>query len=276
MQIFFTPKDAALSEKAADLKMRLTQLLAQAVALSKGYISEAVMKSGELFTRFTEEAEKQTQYLSGVLIDTKLTVEQYELGGGMMPPPSIKPQIDMLNQNALNLAREMLQFKQNVIEDVLSCRIFTTNYPTLLDHIARENQHYIMMLTKLMAGQTEFGPREYAEELAFWNTIMSEHGMFINGYLDPSEDALKAMAEEFAADFEILAQQAEAAQERPQLLSQVKARSEAAVSRIRSFKSQGAQGILSCSIRSIIIPLLADHVLREANHFLRILRTNMR
>lgn len=42
---------------------------------------------------------------------------------------------------------------------------------------------------------------------------------------------------------------------------------------IRNFKSQGTAGLLNCEIRSIIVPLLADHTLREANHFLRLLRT---
>lgn len=34
----------------------------------------------------------------------------------------------------------------------------------------------------------------------------------------------------------------------------------------------GAEGILQCKIRSVILPLLADHVLREANHYIRLLR----
>ena len=40
---------------------------------------------------------------------------------------------------------------------------------------------------------------------------------------------------------------------------------------IREFKTAGTEGITDCKIRSIILPLLADHVLREANHYLRIL-----
>ena len=31
-------------------------------------------------------------------------------------------------------------------------------------------------------------------------------------------------------------------------------------------------GINDCKIKSLILPLLADHVLREANHYLRILK----
>ena len=41
---------------------------------------------------------------------------------------------------------------------------------------------------------------------------------------------------------------------------------------IRDFKAQATRGLLDCDIRSIIIPLLGDHTLREANHFLRLLK----
>ena len=38
------------------------------------------------------------------------------------------------------------------------------------------------------------------------------------------------------------------------------------------FKAAGTKGIQSCEIRSVILPLLADHVLREANHYIRLLK----
>ena len=44
-----------------------------------------------------------------------------------------------------------------------------------------------------------------------------------------------------------------------------------ATERLRDFKAAGTQGLLECGIRSIIIPLLADHILREANHYLCVL-----
>lgn len=40
---------------------------------------------------------------------------------------------------------------------------------------------------------------------------------------------------------------------------------------LRDFKAAGTEGIMNCQIKSIILPLLADHVLREANHYIRIL-----
>lgn len=39
----------------------------------------------------------------------------------------------------------------------------------------------------------------------------------------------------------------------------------------RDFKKAGTEGITDCKIRSLILPLLADHVLREGNHYIRLL-----
>ena len=44
--------------------------------------------------------------------------------------------------------------------------------------------------------------------------------------------------------------------------------SENAATEIRDFKKAGLDFIKNCQIRNVIDPLLADHVLREANHFL--------
>ena len=45
--------------------------------------------------------------------------------------------------------------------------------------------------------------------------------------------------------------------------------------RYHDFKAAGAEGILETEIASIILPLLADHVLREANHYIRLLEADI-
>ncbi len=41
--------------------------------------------------------------------------------------------------------------------------------------------------------------------------------------------------------------------------------------RLKEYKTAATKGLVECEIRSIILPLLADHVLREANHYIRLL-----
>ena len=272
MQLSFTPKNRNLATETEQLKTHLNDLMRQAVQIANGYISRNVLSSGELYTRYTEEAERQTQFFTGAPVDIQLTLAEYNLRSIQMPPASMKPQADRLNQNALSLARQLLNLKERVYSDVQSCRIITNLYPLNINHIIRENRHYIEMLQRMIEGDMDMQSINLGAEEAFWNDIMEEHAEFIAGLLDPTERELKKTAEAFAMEFERLVLQAEAAQRMMQTLPEVTMRSETATENIRDFKAQGTNGILSCSVRSLILPLLSDHVLREANHYLRMLQ----
>jgi hypothetical protein len=95
---------------------------------------------------------------------------------------------------------------------------------------------------------------------------MGEHALFIDGMMDPSERKLKETARNFAEGFEKLVRDCVRTAE-----YQIKRDSLSLTEAIRNFKRAGTDGILRCRIKSIIPPLLADHVLREANHYLRLL-----
>ena len=96
---------------------------------------------------------------------------------------------------------------------------------------------------------------------------MAEHAEFIDGMLDPTESDLKKTAEATAKEFEKLVYECIYTAEEQILQSSLCATEE-----IRSFKTKATEGLLACRIKSIIPPLLADHVLREANHYLRLMK----
>jgi hypothetical protein len=102
---------------------------------------------------------------------------------------------------------------------------------------------------------------------------MAEHAKFIRGLLDPTENELFQVADNFGKEFDQLTKEAKAAMDLTIPENKVTAESFKATKEIRDFKAQGTQGILECKIKSIIIPLLGDHTLREANHYLRLLRS---
>ena len=106
----------------------------------------------------------------------------------------------------------------------------------------------------------------YEQEL-FWNNIMKEHAEFIRGLLDPSEEDLILTADKYAVEYKAILQNYS---NNPKYLTNI---SLTETIDFRNFKIAGEEGILNCKIKSIIIPLLADHVVREANHFIRLLRS---
>jgi hypothetical protein len=254
--------------------MSFDELLREAIHLSNGVVSPEVLQSGEVVTPYTMNAEMLTTFYSGIQIPTSLTQAETELvgGSGMAVSPALEQRVAQLNQRAMDLTASLIQFKATILSNVLSCKMFTVNYPLLIDHIMREARLYLRMVQRLQNREMANLQREALEQEAFWNRIMAEHSKFIRGLLDPTENELFNTANNFGNEFDQLTAEALAAMEMTIPPEKVTEDSLQATLRIREFKAQGTEGLLECKIRSIIIPLLGDHVLREANHFLRLLR----
>lgn len=275
LQIGFTPRDANFTQQADTFRREFDSLLGEAISLSNGIVNPAVLQSGEVVTPYTLKAEMASSFYTGIQIPTELTQAEANLacGGLMCVNPMLEQRVCMLNQRAICLVASLIQFKETILSNVLSCRMFTVNYPLLIIHITREAKLYLMSLQKLQNKEAIEVERDAYELEFFWNRQMAEHAKFIRGLLDPTENELINTANDFGKEFDQLTEEAKAAMDKCKPLEKVTDESLKATRNLRDFKAQGTQGILSCKVRSIIIPLLGDHVLREANHYLRLLRT---
>lgn len=275
LQVGFTPKDTKFIATADAFRMKFDILLAEAISLSNGVVSNKVLKSGEVFTPFTRKAEQATEFFTGVKIPTNLTKAEECLIGSSSKKccnKTLEERVCMLNNSAIQLVKGLIIFKSKVLRDVLCCRIFTVNYPLLIDHILREAKFYCRLVQRLQNREEIDLEREAYKQEAFWNRIMAEHSKFIRGLLDPTEEELINTANNFANEFDELTREAKKAMDKCMPISKVTDESLEATKEIRNFKAQGTKGLLECKIKSIIIPLLGDHTLREANNYLRLLK----
>lgn len=274
LEVGFTPRDANFTQQADIFRREFDRILRDAISLSNGVVNREVLQSGEVVTPFTLKAEMVTIFFTGVQIPTQLTQAEAELtGDGMIAVnPMLEQSVSALNQRAINATAALIRFKEDILSNVLKGKMFTFNYPLLILHITREAELYLMQLGKLQRKEKINLEREAYELEFFWNRQMAEHAKFIRGLLDPTEDNLIDQANNFGKEFDQLTKEAKAAMDATAPKSNVTARSLKATENLRDFKAQGTQGILACKIRSIIIPLLGDHVLREANHYLRLLK----
>lgn len=272
LEIGFTPRDASFTQQADNFRKEFDQILGEAIALSNGVVNPDILRSGEVITPYTLNAENATTYFTGVQIPTNLTQAEAELeGGGVIRDASrLEYYVSILNQRAINATTALIQFKTNILSNVLSCKMFTVNYPLLILHITREAELYLQQLRRLQARKEISLEREAYEQEFFWNRQMAEHAKFIRGLLDPTEEDLISKANSFGNEFDQLTVEAKAAMDATAPL--VTDESLKATEDLRNFKAQGTQGILACKVKSIIIPLLGDHVLREANHYIRLLK----
>ena len=145
------------------------------------------------------------------------------------------------------------------------------NYPLLIEHIIREAKLYRDYIVKLENNEDveEIDNRDIKETQLFWDRIMMEHALFIRGLLDPAENNLIDTSDKIAKEYDMIIKKARRMTD--ETMSDVTMETLNETIKIKDFKQAGTKGIDECKIRSIILPLLGDHVLREANHYIRIL-----
>jgi hypothetical protein len=184
-----------------------------------------------------------------------------------------------LNEDTIQLVYGFRNFKRNLLIMIINCKVAGFNFPLLVDHIAREAEYFMRTLKKFNEGILEPLQDAIIKENVFWLRIMMEHSRFIASLLDQSERNLVITARKFGDDFEVLLNQARDVEsmllrKKPTypIIGRLNQDSENATVELRNFKKAGLEFIQKCQIRNVIDPLLADHVVREANHFLSIIQ----
>ncbi len=266
-----TPVAAEMIDEADILKRSMEELLSESVILAQGAVSKEVLESYEIVTPYTLPAEIITSELTGASLDINITKAELKLYNNpeFNYTEWLENKVLDLNNRTLNLLEEILEFKKTIYKLVLECKIASSMYPHMIEHIIHEAELYKEILECLK--QKHLSEQTLCQELSFWNNIMKEHAEFINGMLDPTEKMLKGTAEEFTRIYERLLKDCMRCHKRDIVCKSLKA-----TDGISEFKEAATEGLLECEIQSVIPPLLADHVYREANHYLRLLQSLMK
>ncbi|WP_455717631.1 DUF2935 domain-containing protein [Anaerosporobacter sp.] len=271
LEVGYTQANTNFIKEASNFKMAFEDLLYDVICCSQGVVSDTVFESGEVITEFTLDAEKQSSMLTGSNIDSNITILEEKLWNnnrrGKRIDSNLTNAVSQINQRSLQLLEGLISFKEFTLENVLNCKMFTMNYPLLIEHIIREAKLYQKYIMNLEEGNVN--PESMRDIELFWNQIMMEHALFIRGLLDPTENELIMTADDFANQYAQLL--SEARNMTDMTIDSVTDETLEETKKYRDFKMAGAKGIEECKIRSLILPLLADHVLREANHYIRLL-----
>ena len=172
----------------------------------------------------------------------------------------------------------LFSFKRHLLHLLIECKIRGgANYPLLIDHVSREAFYFLKILEKIRDGEMKYPIDAIVSENVFWLRIMADHLKFIRGLLDPSEREFVRQSDTMSDKFDQLQLHA---RDFDSMLWHFRPNNDflrfekdvtAATQRLREFKAAAEELITNCAVLSLIPPLLADHVRREAEHFLEIL-----
>ena len=210
--------------------------------------------------------------------------------------PNDRAAVLALNQEVIKALDRIIEFKTFVLKCMITCRLGGFNFPLLVDHVRREAIRFRANLLKLNNNiQTPVAEMALEEEI-FWLRIMGDHARFIAHLLDPSERPLVQRSTQFGEDFETLRLQGEDLQSMlvpgdfenhllpagmmgeplppgfgnlkgPFVIPRLQRFNGEVIEAtmgIRDFKAVALKLVETCTVLSVISPLLASHVLREA------------
>lgn len=155
------------------------------------------------------------------------------------------------NHTTIEMVKPFIDFKAHLGAEQLSGRLQSLVWPSFFEHTLREAERFVQRLSQFSTGDVSISRNEAS---VFWTTIMGDHGGFIAHLLDPTERDLVLKASEISNAFRSLHDQIPSEKE-PLLM---------AIEEILDLKVAAAKGIELGQIKSIIHPMLADHVRREA------------
>lgn len=269
LAVAFIPNHIDGYRDALRFNEHFNSLLNSAVELSRGVVDI----NNDAVTDYTLDAENATSRSSNLTIDTALTQNELALRNQSLNRISsneLSNEIRKLNDQVIHATRNLIRFKTKILDSMLSCNMMFNIYPLLIEHIRREAILFVDILSCLQSGQSDKLNSLIENEL-FWNKIMEEHSEFIRGLLDPTEVELMKVANDFAIKYENLNTKVYNTLNNQNNIAAVTKESYNLTKEIQAFNTQATKALINCEVRSILNPLLADHVLRESNHYLRLL-----
>ncbi len=153
-------------------------------------------------------------------------------------------------EKILPLTEELRAFKKHLQVLLQKGKWIGWIFPDFIDHVIDELDYFVNKLNDL--------PMAASEEIEFWNEINSEHAGFTAHLLDPKEFDLVAKAHEFSESFRSL----------PSDEADMFLRLSLKESRKLDEFQKAAKTIKP---KSIIHPVLLDHVIRENNRSIEML-----
>lgn len=154
----------------------------------------------------------------------------------------------------IDCIKPFIEYKKRMLELQVSGKLRSLVWPLLFEHTIREAIRWTARLDQLSRSSSEFSKEEV---LPFWTQIIEEHDDFTAQLLDPTETELINKASTYATKFKEL---------NTECTSNIQCDTSTILTCMEealAFSTAAVQGIELGKIKSIIDPMLADHLRRE-------------
>ena len=166
------------------------------------------------------------------------------------------------------------EFKEELLQQKLDCQVQLNLPPTLLQHMLNEAAEADRVLGPALAGVELAPPLAALHQHLIWLPDAAGHAALLHSGLDAVEMPLQATTQQFKQVFDGMHIKAlelySMLRVAPRMIGALRRLNQDAVAQIavfRGFLTELREHLAGCTVLGTLVPLLADHMLREELYY---------
>jgi len=185
------------------------------------------------------------------------------------------PAMRTFTMEVYELVQRFTAFQQSLLDQMLACAVNSSTPPTLLDHMVREGQEYLLVMEMLLRGEQITGAALAIHEASLWLPDASGHAAIVRSRIDPSEQEIFESSHQWKTEFDKLVLQLDETKTKLRTgvrwvpaLEKLMEMTTANMIQFRQYLLHLEETLEECRALSTLKPKLMEHMARETTYFL--------
>lgn len=273
IQLSFFQNNESYIEVAEGMAKRYEELREKLIPIANNRLPKEIIESDSFVTNYSLDCELLTEKLFGIDINTNLTTEEMNLepGNDENISQELLDQIHQLNEDAIELTRNFIDFCKYLLDNMRQSNIFSYLYPLIYTYMIEEASLYANDLYRIQ--QRDSADPTFVVNYEYWfSTSMKQACQFIIGLSDPEQTSIITNADNYRKIFAEQMKRYKEGNITPEIQQLLNEESIEQLQSFISFLTKIIEGILDQTYYFIIAPIFFDNLLTEAYYFLYLLK----
>lgn len=204
LQFSFLDKDTDIINIIKSFDKRFRDQINIVIELANNKVSKEFLDSHLLYTEYTLPLYNLNEELLGVKSSTDIIKKIMELQPGTtVVTEDLINRINQINNDTINLLNDYIDFVNYLHSEVIKVNLFVFKYGMYIDDIKSKATYYSRNLTDLINKKDVF-ILDISNSDYYLKRLMEKNALFINGFVNQSEDSIITTARNFGYEFNTL------------------------------------------------------------------------
>ena len=262
---FLTNKENSIKEVLLEDIKKYQDLFKRILSFSNGKVSKDFLSSNVLYTSYTRDLELDTIKYFDIGLDPSITLDCLKLTSGNMELLNLK-EVDKYMEELLELLDKSTNILNNINIYIKDNNMFLTIYPLVIEHMINENKLLKDTLERLLKRVGTDPTYVYSLEY-YYSLFLKEHSLLIRNLMNPQKSKEIETCNKYYDLYNSLLNSFNN-EVSPYSIDGIYNKCMNITNRFKDFLEDAINMTIKSPSNFMVVPIILDHLLREANSYM--------